>query len=55
MTPEGKVMQEIPGALLMINVNLIETSLGPDHLRNHLRANGQEFPENVLNIVDTRT
>ena len=52
---EGQVMQEVPGAVPVVRVNLSETWLRPGLVRNHVRPNGREFTQDILDVRTTKT
>ena len=47
-------MQEVPGAVTVIGMHLIETWLRPGRVGNHLRTDGREIPKNTFEISISR-
>ena len=51
---EGKVMQEVPGAVSIVRVNFIETWLRHGRGGDHIRPDGCELFQDALNVRPSR-
>ena len=52
---QGQIMQEVPGTVPIVRVNLGETRLRHGQAGDHIRPDGREFAQDVLDVRASRT